>query len=127
MSQKQAKSDSRSRLLFPAQGPVQEVTEADAGLGEALGRERSSPAMWRTSLPSARSMRQVSQLSRHGEDEGKGAALPLHTLHCDTAPMGGQGLLHDIQTHAGVPGAVSGKCTVSALAQNISFLPGSLP
>ena len=57
MAQNEAKSDSRSRLLFPAQGPVQEVTEADAGLGEALGRERSSPAMWRTSLPSARSMR----------------------------------------------------------------------
>jgi hypothetical protein len=26
--------------LVPAQGPVQEVAEADAGLGEALGDER---------------------------------------------------------------------------------------
>src|SRR5688500_20390689 len=29
--------------------------------------------------------------------------LPLYTLHRDAAPMSGQGLLHNIQAHAGTP------------------------
>jgi hypothetical protein len=45
---------------------------------------------------SPRMAKDLHPLSGHGEYEGKGAALPLHTLHRDAAPMGGQGLLYNI-------------------------------